>query len=481
MKTSSILVSLLLVVLFAIPSTASAGAASASAVQPQTPAPKPSILAIVPTTVPPGMLNVPGQDIRVTYSDKDQNEVTVAINPLNPANIIEGANDYRGWDGTGAAGSWCGIYTSFDSGGHWNMGLVPHSGALSWSSSAGDPSAAFDLMGNAYFTCLGFVRAGPFITNNTIAVTKSTDGGMTWLPPVNVVSTASTPPFHDKPYMAVDTSIGSPHKNNIYVSWTNFSSLSGGASPIYFSRSVNGGASFSTPMKISGTQSYCQGSQPSVGPAGEVYVSFISYSGSQSRLYVTRSDDGGVTFNTPVFVSNVVDPGDLPEYYRTPTIPSSATDHSSGQFSGSIYVVWQDGRNGHSDIFVSYSRDRGVTWSAAKKVNDDATTNAQFFPFVSVAPTGRVDVVFYDRRLDPNDILLDVYAGVSSNGGATFKNRRITDRPIVARSGQPFIGDYIGVASLDWSFYPGWCGFVGSDEEIFTEQSPILHIVLVPR
>jgi len=481
MRLSSFLVSLLLVVMFVLPSAAVAEPTSAATAQPHPPVRGPSILGYVANPVPPGRASVPSLDTRVTYSDKDQNEVTVAINPLNPANIVEGANDYRGWDGTGAEGAWCGIYTSFDGGAHWTMGLVPRSGALGWSTSAGDPSAAFDLMGNAYFTCLGFVRAGPLITNNTVAVTKSTDGGMTWLPPVNVVSAASTPPFHDKPYMAVDTSIGSLHKNNIYVSWTNFTTLSGGPSPIYFSRSVDGGASFSTPIKISGTQTYCQGSQPSVGPAGEVYVSFISYSGTQSRLYVTRSDDGGVNFNAPVFVSNVVDPGDLPEYYRTPTIPSSATDHSSGQFGGSIYVVWQDGRNGQSDIFVSYSRDRGMTWSAAKKVNDDATTNAQFFPFVSVAPTGRVDVVFYDRRLDPNDVLLDVYAGVSSDGGVTFKNRRITDKSIVARSGRPFIGDYIGVASLDWSFYPGWCGFVGTDEEIFTERSYVLHIVVVPQ
>jgi len=473
MRTASVVLSIVIGLLFLLPATASAGTEGTAKLSSKSYGPMPSVLAIPPVPVPPGSIKVPSPDIRVTNSPQGQNEVTVTINPVNPLNIVMGANDLRAWDGSGSD-YWCGVYTTFNAGATWNMGLMPHTGALAWDYAAGDPSAAFDLNGNVYFTCLGFVRTNP-ISNNTISVTKSTDGGLTWGTPVAIVNAATTPPFHDKPYMAVDVSTASPYKNNVYVSWTNFTSS--GTSPIYFSRSTNGGASFSTPMKISGTLNLCQGSQPSVGPNGEVYVSFLSYAGID-KLYVVKSTNGGATFGTPVFVSNVVDPGDLPEYRRTPTIPSSATDISSGPYSGAVYVVWQDGARGNHDVLLSYSRDGGATWSTAKRVNDDVGTTSQFFPFVSVSKTGRVDVVFYDRRNDPSDFLLDVYAGMSHDGGVTFRNKRITDKSYNSGAGQPFIGDYIGVASLDYSFYPGWCGFVGADTEIFTERT--LALLFVP-
>ncbi len=478
MKSLTVILCFLVTAFFVIPSVTTVTASGMTVTSPMSFVPGSSPLSTIPIVVPPGKLGLPGFDIRVTNNVSEQNEVSVAINPTDTTNLIIGANDQRGWNDSGVD-YWCGVYTSVDSGATWTMGLIPHTGALAWDYAAGDPSVAFDLNGNAYFTCLGFVR-GSVITNNTIAVSKSIDGGFTWQPPVALVNAPSTPPFHDKPYMAVDVSISSPYQNNIYVSWTNFTTTSGGPSPIYFSRSTDGGAGFSTPMLISGSQLYCQGSQPSVGPNGEVYVSFISYFGGSSALYVTKSLDGGATFNTPVKAADVVDPGDLPQYRRTPTIPSSATDSSSGPYSGSVYVVWQDGAAGNHDILLSYSRDGGSTWSTPTRVNDVAM-NAQFFPFVSVAPSGRVDVVFYDRRNDPADRLLDVYAGISFDGGVTFKNKRITDNSMNTGMGRPFIGDYIGIASLPHSFYPGWCGFVGTDTEIFTERTLAPRFVAVPN
>lgn len=309
---------------------------------------------------------------------------------------------------------------------------------------------------------------------------KSTDGGLTFQPPVTLATGTSGAPFHDKPYMAIDNSPSSPYRGSIYVSWTMFSSLSGGTSPIYFSRSTDGGVTFSVPARISGTVQYDQGSQPSVGPNGEVYVSFAGYVGSEIRLYVVRSLDGGSTFGTPIQAAFISDPGSSlpPGDYRTPTIPSSATDVGRGPYSGTVYAVWQDGSAGNSDIRLVYSRDRGQTWSGPINVNNDETQNDQFFPFVSVARNGRVDVVFYDRRNDPGNFLLDVYAGISFNGGVSFQNRKITDAPINPGSTR-FVGDYIGVASLNETFYPGWCGMVNSQEEIFTEESPGYRFIAV--
>jgi len=441
--------------------------------------PRPRLNNFTPIPIMPDRLLYPGPDVRVTINDFDQNEVSVAVNPTNHSNLLIGANDARGPNGTGNAW-WCGAYYSFDEGKTWTERLVPQTGALALSQYSADPSVMFDLQGNAYYTCLGYtpLAVPPYIQNNVIAVAKSLDGGMTFQPPVPVVVAQSSPPFHDKPYMAIDKSLSSPYRGNIYVSWTNFTNFAGGTSPIYFSRSVDGGLSFSNPIKISGAQLYDQGSQPGVGPNGEVYVSFVSYVASQIKLYVTRSLDGGVTFDEPIFITNIVDPGSSlpPGDYRTPTIPSIGVDVSNGPYSGTVYVVFQDGQTGNSDIYIVYSRDRGQIWFGPIKVNNDATSNQQFFPFISVSPFGRVDVVFYDRRNDPMDFLLDIYAGISFDGGGNFKNRRITDNPINPGTSD-FIGDYIGVASIHNAFFPGWCGFVGSNEEIFMEKTPIYPTV----
>lgn len=62
------------------------------------------------------------------------------------------------------------------------------------------------------------------------------------------------------------------------------------------------------------------------------------------------------------------------------------------------------------------------------RLNDDTTTNDQWLPFVAVAPNGLVGVMWYDRRLDPDDSLIDIFMTTSSDGGVSFApNVRITD------------------------------------------------------
>ena len=68
-------------------------------------------------------------------------------------------------------------------------------------------------------------------------------------------------------------------------------------------------------------------------------------------------------------------------------------------------MVWADSRNGswdpdlgnfrtNSDVFLGRSADGGMTWSVLPV---DSSLNDQFFPWVAVAPDGRVDVGYMDR------------------------------------------------------------------------------------
>src|SRR6266540_466549 len=196
-------------------------------------------------TIPPVV-----SQYRVTNDPNPQNEVSIAINPRNGMNLLASANDYRGYPGLPGDG-WCGVYSSRDGGRTWLEQRVPRNGPL---------------------TCLGFSRT---TSDNVVAVSKSTDGGVTWGTAVLVEGTTPNV-FHDKPYMVADPTSGLT-RNSVYVTWTRFISGPGEcgnyAAPIYFSRSVDGGRTFSAPTDIGGAGYRCsQGSQPVVGPGGELYV-----------------------------------------------------------------------------------------------------------------------------------------------------------------------------------------------------------------
>ena len=111
----------------------------------------------------------------------------------------------------------------------------------------------------------------------------------------------------DKELMAADAWPNSPYRDNVYITWTIFDfSCPGGSyceSPIYFSKSTDGGVSWSSPMVISGSSStYChfgnvfkpsldphscnfdQGSDPVVGPDGTIYVVFNNTNTSKAAV-----------------------------------------------------------------------------------------------------------------------------------------------------------------------------------------------------
>ena len=83
---------------------------------------------------------------------------------------------------------------------------------------------------------------------------------------------------------------------------------------------------------------------------------------------------------------------------RCQWIPEGTVDPNSGR----IYVVFAQADTATSDtnIWFKSSGDGGATWSDRKKLNDDDTNLDQYFPGVSVAPNGRVDVAWHDFRND---------------------------------------------------------------------------------
>lgn len=327
------------------------------------------------------------------------------------------------------------------------------------------PDIAFGSDGTLYLVYVHLQGGGN--TPAALWVARSSDGGRTIEPPVRVADELTFQP------RVVVGPEGTVHLTWLQADGVALNQLVGQAR-IVASRSTDEGQSFSEPIPISDAGRLRVGAaSPVVGSDGDLVVVYEDFKGNRRdfenlegppaedpfALVLTRSTDGGATFSEGLeFESGIVATKRflvfLPEY------PSLAAGPD-----GALYAAWSDGRNGDEDVFVRRSGDLGTTWEDAVRVNDNALDDGtdQYLPRLSVAPGGRVDVLFYDRRRDPSNVLADVFLGTSTDGSRSFTNRRVTSVPFDSRVGPTFGPDYgtdfgtrIGLDSTDDGAYGTW-------------------------
>jgi len=384
-------------------------------------------------------------------------EVAIAINPLNPNILAGGANISSFYRSTNGGQSW--IESELVSN---NLGV--------W----GDPVVLFDSLGNLYYVHLSNPISGWWI--DRIVVQKSTNNGLTFNDGVGI-GQGIQPQAQDKAWIAVDHT-QSPYRGTLYVTWTEFddygTSNPSDSSRIRFSKSTNQGITWSNAITISDRSGDCidsdntdEGAVPTVGPNGEIYVSWAGPLG----LMFDKSTDGGQTWGTDIFISSI--PGgwdfDVSGISRCNGLPITMCDISNSPYNGYIYVVWSDQRNGatDTDIFMSRSTNGGTTWTAPIKVNNDNTTRHQFFVWSTIdLYTGNLWFVFYDRR-NTTGAATDVYVAKSTDGGNSFENFKVSESSFTPTSGV-FFGDYTNIAAWDGKIYPFWMRLQGSLSVLIT-------------
>jgi len=106
------------------------------------------------------------------------------------------------------------------------------------------------------------------------------------------------------------------------------------------------------------------------------------------------------------------------------------------------------------------------TQLGTRPVNTDATTNDQWQPTLAVTPDGtKLGIFWYDRRLDPNNNLIDYFGRTCTITGSTLTcgaDYRISDVSFLPEFGRDsvvistYMGDY-DIAQVDNSFfYVAW-------------------------
>lgn len=388
------------------------------------------------------------------------NEDPIAANPNNASQWITGGNDYN-------CGSVQGFFATSDNGSTFNRNCL---GVVSGGSGAGDPGVGYDLNGNVYVTGIDLVGSG-----GEIVLAKSTNGGVTFPTPHVAVKSTFTGGLTDKEWMEIDTNTSSAFKNTIYISLTDFDSSSN--SQITVSRSTDGGATFKT-VRI-GTQvtipAVNQFSDLAIGKDGTVYVSYINCpgtgptgdcGGTSTKILVSKSTDGGVTWSTPVTSATVtLAPDSCGAYYgclpntfeRMSNIPVIAIDNSAGTNAGHLYIAFYNFTT-FASVRTVTSTDGGATWSAQHTVAPASDTHDQFFPWVNVSSTGVIGVTFLDRRNDPANLSYQAYLGASKNG-TTYGNVKLataSSNPNNDGFGGSFMGDYTGNVWNGKSLLASW-------------------------
>jgi len=414
-----------------------------------------------------------GPNVDMSNEEGPQSETSIAINPSNPSQLVGGSNEIfrlpmRGYFSSDGGASWGGV----------DLPLPPPI-AQNGFDFGSDPGVAWDSNGNVFYSYIVvFFSTAGSINGTEMAVARSSDGGRSW---TSTYFNQNGPgKFNDKPMIAVDQ-----RTNNVYVAWddTVIGRGAPSSSGILFSRSTDGGVTFSTPQVISDThggQRFGIGADPFVGPDGTVFVAWHDIS---NKILVTSSTDGGQTFGAIHTVAPTRIPFDAaipPQNTRGALVyPSCGADRSSDSFRGRLYCTWMDDNgSGDTDVFESASTDAGATWSAPQRVNDDKGGSFQFNQWLAVDPaTGAVNVSWNDSRNDPTNASTDIFYSRSTDGGATFsKNVQVTSAPTNetccgADLGNQY-GDYEGIDALNGVVHPIWtdrrASVAALDEEAFT-------------
>src|SRR5439155_903300 len=251
------------------------------------------------------------------------NETTIAVNPTNAANIVAASHTYLyNLDKQSAIALlriFTEAYVSKDGGQSWTNVHPPH-GSYRFLT---DPALAFDGDGHLYWSNVASHDsvAGAF-SDVSVIVERSDDGGITWNDPVTVAkgngtisNGGSNVLFNDKDWIAVDRGT-SRYRGSVYVTWARqqYRKDVQTESPIFFVRSRDGGATWTSGAEISGSSRLCSGqgvagpttrcdqndagfSSPIVAPDGTIYVAFLNHQAQgtslRDQVLLVRSVDAG--------------------------------------------------------------------------------------------------------------------------------------------------------------------------------------------
>jgi hypothetical protein len=434
-----------------------------------------------------------------TGGDADtNNNVSVAIDPASLADdfATPDANEVAaqagmniavvaGDDPTAAAffeGTSFQVYFSTDGGVTW--GATTIDAALD----GGDAAAfrnfgmvAYDAFGNLW---LSYLYDDPTLDEARVWTAISGDQGATFA----VVDNFSLPgggiaPFGtlDRPCLAVGPAGGSTTDQAVYVSYMDLSlaNVLVGANSQSMSgfTTFSGNAPVNAQPEIAATLfAFGEHARCAVGPAGELYVTWVDRSAIfSSDIVVDRDQDGlyaaTFTWDTDTVVDTVFSPAaarpSSPD--AGPPIPlSSITVVPTGAHEGRLVIAYEvlvpntlGVGPDHTRVVVAHSDDAGYTGDNNIAVHQ-ADTADQYIPAITAdRVTGRLHISWYDTKLDDTNESTQRFAAASDGGDEWGDPLQLSDTSSAAEGGAFEFTDYglyQGIAAHGGHVVAGWSG-----------------------
>ncbi len=341
---------------------------------------------------------------------------------------------------------------------------------------ASDPVVQYASDGTAYLSTLLF--AAPPGCPTAVAVSRSSDGGATWGPPVLVHRSASCDYSDDKDWLVIDSSPASPHRGRLYQFWTPFITRSGvTTSPQALRYSDDQGMTWSRTFLVNPVSANTQDSQPMIRPDGTIVDTYQNFGpariGGDSPNHpmgttplgpaslptvafdARTSSDGGMTWGPETVITNDVNQG--PVGVRC-CLPGAGIDAATGR----MYTVWEGtGPRNIDPVELSSSLD-GRAWSTPVRVSQGDQAGIQRVNVAVAAEHGHVFVSYgtRTRNADYGGFVQQQLSSSADDGttwAAPLSLGPVSALQYAAEAGGDFPGDYIGAAVTTDRLYLVWC------------------------
>lgn len=211
----------------------------------------------------------------------------------------------------------------------------------------------------------------------------------------------------------------------VYILWQEIV-FSGGThgGEIFFSRSTDGGKTFTDPVNLSNSiagdgkgrltrRIWHNGSLDlAMGPDGTLYATWTEYEGA---LWLSRSTDGGSRFSKPLRIAGGENAGPV----RGPSLAVDANNV--------VYLAWSVGEDRAADIYFAKSDDAGRSFGVPWIVfESDGHSDA---PKIAVDSKGIVHLVYAESPGGPFD-QYQIHYSRSTDSTRSFKTPREISSPL---------------------------------------------------
>ena len=409
-----------------------------------------------------------GQDQPVNVSARTPEDIsahnspTLVRNPKRPANLVVSSRiDTPVFS--------CALHVSVDGGAQWTQTDIPQ--PRKGRGKCYNPDVAFSADGTLYLSFVTLRGAGN--VPDEVWLSTSKDGGRTLSFPLRVRG-----PLAFQVRLAADP----VRPGRLYMTWLQAAEVgvlrfTTTGNPIAAIRSDDGGATWSKPTRVSSrARERVLTPAPVVGRDGTLYTLYVDvgndsldYEGGHEgmggppyvgpySLILARSRDGGVTWRESVVSNRLTSIGRFIVFLAT--APSVAVDRD-----GRVYAAFHSNQRGAPDVLLWSLEPGASSWRGPTRVNDTEPRDgtAQYLPKIAVAPDGRLDVLYYDRRADRENLKNEASLQSSFDQGRTFTPAvRLSSRPsdsrigFGAKEGLPDLGSRLALISDDQAALGLW-------------------------